>query len=53
VDAEARSRADYVAELLHQEALAGFVTSALPETWDLSEAFYEENEEPYYEAVYA
>ncbi len=52
MDAEARSRADFVAELLHQEAVATLAPSAWPESWDVSEALYEESEEPYYEPVY-
>jgi hypothetical protein len=46
LDAEARARADLVAELLHQEAVAAL--DSLPS----GEAPYEESDEPYYEAVY-
>jgi hypothetical protein len=53
VDVEARNRADLIAELLHQEALATLPPRAWPESWDLSEAEYEESDEPYYESVYA
>jgi hypothetical protein len=51
MDAEARSRADFLADLLHQEAVATLVPNGRAETWDGGEALYD-SEEPYYESVY-
>jgi hypothetical protein len=47
-DVEARMRADMVADLLHQEAVAMLASPLWPGSWDVDE----ELDETYYEAVY-